>query len=116
VILRLRAGDGSFITALLVQKSKLVVKGKKATATDVDGKTIQVLTPFDNLEDSPKPVTGGKLTIKRGKKSSTLVWTKVQGLELDGFAGAVNVALAVGTQTATRDVTVTSGKKGLKFK
>lgn len=115
VILRLRTGAGEYITALLVQKGKFAVKGKKATATDSDGKTIEAVTSFDDLENSPKAITGGTLTMKRGKKASTLVW-KVEGLGLDKFTGAVNVAVAVGVQTARRDVTVTSGKKGPKFK
>lgn len=116
VILRLRKADGKFITALLVQKGRFTVKGKKATAKDAgDGATIEMITPFDLLDQAPVPATGGTLTMKRGKKVSTLVW-KVQGLGLDELMGPVNVAIAVGTQTAYADVTVTAGKKGPKFK
>jgi hypothetical protein len=116
VVLRLRRSDGQFVTALAVQDGKFTVKGKKATATDPgDGTIIQFAKPYDSIEDAQEPVTGGTLTLKRGKKASTLIW-KVQGATLDAFTGTVNVAIAVGPQTVYRDVTVTSGKKGPKFK
>jgi hypothetical protein len=115
VILRLRTSAGEFVTAMIVRKGKFAVKGKKTSASDDDGTTIEVITPFNFADEAPVPATGGTLVIKRGKKANTLVW-KVEGLGLEKFTGAVNVAIGVGTQTATRDVTVTSGKKGPKFK
>ncbi|HEV7734773.1 MAG TPA: hypothetical protein VGR62_21565 [Candidatus Binatia bacterium] len=114
VILRLRGEDGKRITAMLVRKGKFALKGKKATATDADGTTIEVITPPDATDDAVA-ISSGTLTLKRGKKASTLVW-KVQGAGLDGFTGTVNVAIAVGSQTASRDITVVAGKKGPKFK
>ncbi len=116
VVLRLRRSDGQFVTAFVVQKGKFSVKGKKATATEAgDGLTIQVTKPFESTEDAQPLVTGGTLTLKRGKKASTLIW-KVRGATLDALSGTVNVAIGVGPQTVYRDVTVTSGKKGPKFK
>jgi hypothetical protein len=103
---------------ILVPHGHLTAKGKKSTVKDTDGSVFMAIPDVPTSQDdqtSPPPATqGGQLTVKKGKKRSTFIF-KVNGIDASHLTGTVPVTLGVGTQDASRSVTFTTTKKGLKF-
>jgi len=109
---------GKLPLTILVPSGHLTVKGKKSSVTDHDGSVFQAIadlpTSIDDQTPPPPATQGGSLIVKKGKKRNTFIF-KVNGIDASNLSGAVPVTLGVGTQDASRSVTFTTAKKGLKF-
>jgi hypothetical protein len=117
VLLRFQPA-GQLPLTILVPSGHLAAKGKKSLLKDTDGSVFQAIadlpTSIDDQTPPPPATQGGSLTVKKGKKRNTFIF-KVNGIDASHLTGTVPVTLGVGTQDASRSVTFTTTKNGLKF-
>lgn len=109
VILRLRAaGSEDDLVVVSIAGEHFVAKGKKRRFQHSEETPMLVLAGQKRADPDLLAALGGKLTLKAGKKTTVLAG-KLEGFDLSGLTGSVDVALAVGGQTV-RTTAAVDGK------
>jgi hypothetical protein len=111
LFVRITAPGGADVLLVLVRAGAMKARGKKFSAEDEDGSTIQVLAGH---APAPAPL-GGSIAITNGKKRAALSLHLV-GLDLSALADAGTVTVTVGTSVAATNVTVRSSTKKKTFR
>jgi hypothetical protein len=106
MILRMRpAGAEDEVLLLTIAGASFVPKGKKLRFEHSDATPMVVLAGRKVADPNLSAALGGKLTLKAGKKATTLAG-KLEGFDLSALTGGVDVTLAVGGQTVRASATV----------
>jgi hypothetical protein len=100
------------VLLLIIAADSFVPKGKKRKFEHSDDTPMMVLVGRKTADPDLSAALGGKLTLKAGKKATTLAG-KLEGFDLAALTGSVEVTVAVGGQTVRASATV-DGKGKLR--
>jgi hypothetical protein len=112
VFVGVAGGESSVV--LRVPAGRFQTRGKKATVKDTDGTSIEVAAGHKQNADV-SAAFGGTMTFVSGRKGLVLK-LRVLGLDLEGLTGPTVLAVAVGQNAATVDLTASGTGKKRKLK